>query len=70
MENGSSNVWDAKTFSHYALCDEFTTFIDSEKVVKSMPKWLPKVIVDAERDRRTLGEPANQGVRFRGGTVS
>ena len=28
------------------------------------------MIVDAERDRRTLEKPANQGMRFRGGTVS
>ena len=44
-KNGLNNerFWDAKTFSHYALCDEFTTFSDSEKVAKPMPKWLQKV---------------------------
>ena len=33
------------------------TFSDSEKVRKSMPKWLPKVVVDAERHRRTPRTP-------------
>ena len=33
-----------------------------------MPKWLPKSIVDAERDRRTLEKPANHIPWFGGGT--
>ena len=47
-------------------------FSNFKKVGKSMPmpKRVPKVIVDAERDRRTLEELANQGVWFRGGAVS
>ena len=48
-------------------------FVDAsclKKVEQLSQKGLPKVIVDAERDRRTLEEPANQGVWFRGGTVS
>ena len=43
------------------------TFSNSEKVEKSMPKWFQKIIVDAERDRRTLEKPANQGMWFCGG---
>ena len=45
-KKGSENekFWDAKTFQNYALCNEFMTFSESEKVGKSMPKWLPKVI--------------------------
>ena len=38
-----------------------------EKVEKSMPKGMPKVIVDAERNRRTLEKLANQLPWFEGG---
>ena len=37
---------------------------------KSMPKWLPKSIVDAERNRRTLEKPANRFPWFGGGASS
>ena len=29
-------------FQNYALCNEFMTFTDSEKVEISMPKWIPQ----------------------------
>jgi len=53
MKNGAKNerFWDAKTFSHYALCDGFMTCSDSEKVGKSMPKWLQNVM---ENQRKSL----------------
>ena len=46
LKNGSENdrFWDAKTFQNYALCNEFMTPSYSEKIRKSMPKWLPKVM--------------------------
>ena len=47
MRNTLENdrFWDAKTFPNYALCNDFTTFIFSENVEKSMPKETPKVMV-------------------------
>ena len=55
MKNESENDWffEGKTFQNYALCNEFKFFCILEKVEKSMPKWIPKVISDAERHRRT-----------------
>jgi hypothetical protein len=41
-----------------------------EKVGKSMRKGRPKVIVDAERNRRTLEKPANHVPWFGGGASS
>jgi len=45
-ENGkkSKRFRDAENVSHTALCEEFTTFVTSENVVKSMPKRRGKVI--------------------------
>ena len=42
--SGNVKFWDVKTFQNYALGNEFMIFSESEKVCKSMPKWLPKVI--------------------------
>ena len=41
-----------------------------EQIEKSMPKGMSKVIVDAERNRRTLEKPANQLPWFEGGLAS
>ena len=41
-----------------------------EKVGKLMPKGIPKVIVDAERNRRTLEKPASHFRWFDGGASS
>jgi len=45
-ENGkkSKRFRDAENVSRIALCEEFTTFVTSENVVKSMPKRRGKVI--------------------------
>ena len=42
-----------KTFQNVVRVIDFKVFRFFEKIEKSMPKWLPKSIVDAERHRRT-----------------
>ena len=48
-------IWDAKTFSHYALRNEFMTFSDSEKIRKLMPTWLQKWYQNLQKS--TMGPP-------------
>jgi hypothetical protein len=50
-ENGekSKRFRDAENVSRIALCEEFTTFVTSENVVKSMPKRRGKVIENGRK---------------------
>ena len=53
----NERFWESKTCQNHVRVIVFMVFSDLEKIENSMPKWLQKVIVVAERYRRTPRTP-------------